>query len=109
MFVLLWWMTRFEAAEIAARGVDVPDDVVARERQATERFQSRAIPSEWPSPSGPASHPYAIEVVDDVVWLRDSGVGVSNGNYYGNNRMAAQVPFALGGAMQADWGGNVGY
>jgi virginiamycin B lyase len=27
---------------------------------------------EWPSPSGPASHPYAIEVVDDVVWYNES-------------------------------------
>ena len=33
----------------------------------------------------------------------------ANGNYYGNNRMAAQVPFALGGTVQTDWGGNVGY
>jgi hypothetical protein len=33
----------------------------------------------------------------------------ADGNYYGNNRMAAQVPFALGGTVQTDWGGNVGY
>ena len=33
----------------------------------------------------------------------------ADGNYYGNNRMAAEVPFALGGTVQADWGGNVGY
>jgi virginiamycin B lyase len=26
----------------------------------------------WPSPSGPASHPYAIEVVDDVIWYNES-------------------------------------
>jgi virginiamycin B lyase len=26
----------------------------------------------WPSPSGPQSHPYAIEVVDDVVWYNES-------------------------------------
>lgn len=32
-----------------------------------------------------------------------------DGNFYGNNRMAAQVPFALGGTVQTDWGGNVGY
>ncbi|HEY3519107.1 MAG TPA: hypothetical protein VGL98_18800 [Gammaproteobacteria bacterium] len=32
-----------------------------------------------------------------------------DGNYYGNNRMGAEVPFALGGTTQTDWGGNVGY
>jgi virginiamycin B lyase len=26
----------------------------------------------WPSPSGRASHPYAIEVVDDVIWYNES-------------------------------------
>jgi hypothetical protein len=33
----------------------------------------------------------------------------ADGNYYGNNRIAAEVPFALGGTVQTDWGGNVGY
>src|SRR5688572_15693684 len=28
----------------------------------------------------------------------------ADGNYYGDNRMAAQVPFALGGTVQTDWG-----
>jgi virginiamycin B lyase len=28
---------------------------------------------EWPSPSGPKSHPYAIAVVDDIVWYNESG------------------------------------
>lgn len=32
-----------------------------------------------------------------------------DGNYYGSNRLAAKVPFALGGTQQTDWGGNVGY
>jgi virginiamycin B lyase len=27
---------------------------------------------EWPSPSGPASHPYAIEVIDDIIWYNES-------------------------------------
>ncbi len=27
----------------------------------------------WPSPSGPQSHPYAIEIVDDVIWYNESG------------------------------------
>jgi virginiamycin B lyase len=30
--------------------------------------------TEWPSPSGPRSHPYAIAVVDGVVWYNESGV-----------------------------------
>ena len=33
----------------------------------------------------------------------------TDGNYYGDNRMAAQVPFLLGGTVQIDWGDNVGY
>ena len=28
---------------------------------------------EWDSPSGPDSHPYAIAVIDDVVWYNESG------------------------------------
>ena len=27
---------------------------------------------EWPSPSGPLSHPYAIEVIDGIVWYNES-------------------------------------
>jgi virginiamycin B lyase len=27
---------------------------------------------EWRSPSGPRSHPYAIEVIDDVIWYNES-------------------------------------
>lgn len=33
----------------------------------------------------------------------------ADGNYYGGNRLAATVPFELGGTAQTDWGGNVGY
>jgi hypothetical protein len=33
----------------------------------------------------------------------------TDGNYYGNNRVSAEVPFALGGTVQTDWGSNVGY
>lgn len=29
---------------------------------------------EWPSPSGVDSHPYALAVVDDVVWYNESGM-----------------------------------
>lgn len=28
---------------------------------------------EWPSPSGPKSHPYALAVIDDIVWYNESG------------------------------------
>jgi virginiamycin B lyase len=28
---------------------------------------------EWASPSGPKSHPYAIAVIDDIVWYNESG------------------------------------
>ena len=27
---------------------------------------------EWPSPSGPQSHPYAMEVIDDIIWYNES-------------------------------------
>ena len=27
---------------------------------------------EWPSPSGPKSHPYAIVIVDGIVWYNES-------------------------------------
>lgn len=33
----------------------------------TERFR------EWPSPSGPDSHPYGLVVVNDVIWYNESG------------------------------------
>ncbi len=29
---------------------------------------------EWDSPSGPNSHPYAIAVIDDIVWYNEAGV-----------------------------------
>jgi hypothetical protein len=41
-----------------------------------------------------------------------TGVGIgftADGNYYGDNRMAAIVPFNLNGTVQTDWGGNVPY
>lgn len=30
--------------------------------------------TQWNSPSGPASHPYAIAVIDDVIWYNESGM-----------------------------------
>ncbi len=32
------------------------------------------IVKEWDSPSGPSSHPYAIAVIDDVIWYNESGM-----------------------------------
>jgi hypothetical protein len=32
-----------------------------------------------------------------------------DGNYYGDNRIAALLPFSLGGTIQTDWGGNASY
>ena len=29
---------------------------------------------EWPSPSGPKSHPYALAVIDDIIWYNESGM-----------------------------------
>jgi virginiamycin B lyase len=29
---------------------------------------------EWPSPSGPTSHPYAMAVINDVIWYNESGM-----------------------------------
>ncbi len=29
---------------------------------------------QWDSPSGPTSHPYAIAVIDDIVWYNESGM-----------------------------------
>jgi hypothetical protein len=40
------------------------------------------------------------------------GTGIeflADGNFYGNNRMNATVPFNLGGTTQTDWGGNVSF
>ena len=41
-----------------------------------------------------------------------ASVGIAfdeDGNFYGDNRMAAAIPFQLGSTAQTDWGGNVGY
>jgi hypothetical protein len=46
----------------------------------------------------------------DASLLTHVGIGFTrDGNYYGDNRIAATVPFNLNGTVQTDWGGNVGY
>lgn len=39
---------------------------IGRYNPQTNKFK------EWPSPSGPKSHPYAIAVIDNVVWYNES-------------------------------------
>jgi virginiamycin B lyase len=64
--------------ETTVRRLDIADDgmiwYVNSSLGRLGRFdpQSGEI-KEWPSPSGPDSHPYAIAVVDDIVWYNESG------------------------------------
>lgn len=53
-------------------------------------------------------------IADRIVESAQSRISVgirfqSDGNFYGDNRMQATVPFDLGGTTQTDWDGNVGY
>jgi virginiamycin B lyase len=48
--------------------VDSGHGEIGRFDPRTETFK------QWPSPSGTASHPYAIDVVDDIVWYNESDV-----------------------------------
>ncbi len=41
---------------------------IGRFDPSTGRFK------EWDSPSGPDSHPYAIAIIDDVIWYNESGM-----------------------------------
>ncbi|HEX5049724.1 MAG TPA: hypothetical protein VFX89_21600 [Gammaproteobacteria bacterium] len=34
---------------------------------------------------------------------------LASGNFFGNNRLSASVPYETNGTQQTDWGGNVGY
>ncbi|HEX5049726.1 MAG TPA: hypothetical protein VFX89_21610 [Gammaproteobacteria bacterium] len=36
-------------------------------------------------------------------------VFLASGNFFGNNRLWAEVPYELNGTQQTDWGGNVSY
>ena len=72
------------AVDVEAREVGIvrsPD----RDRRTPESVATdRPVPGvldpltretrEWPSPSGPTSHPYAIAVIDDVIWYNESGM-----------------------------------
>jgi virginiamycin B lyase len=65
-------------AETTVRRLDIAGDrmiwYVNSSQGRLGRFDPRtgAI-EEWPSPSGPESHPYALAVVDGIVWYNESG------------------------------------
>ncbi len=64
--------TRIRRLDVASDGtiwyVNSTMGRVGRLDPATGEYQ------EWPSPSGPDSHPYAIAVIDDVVWYNESAM-----------------------------------
>ena len=64
--------------EIPAGGLDIADDgmiwYVNSGRGQLGRYNPKTGEiKEWQSPSGPKSHPYAIVVVDGIVWYNESG------------------------------------
>lgn len=61
------------------RRLDIADDGSIWFVNSGEGKLGRYNPSsdevqQWDSPSGPQSHPYAIVIVDDMVWYNESGV-----------------------------------
>ncbi len=50
----------------------------------------------------PPPGPFAGPSTYGITFLED-------GNFFGNNRLSAQVPFDTNGTVQTDWGGNVAY
>ncbi|WP_348814397.1 hypothetical protein NFG57_11965 [Halomonas sp. H10-59] len=61
------------------RRLDIADDgmiwYVNSGRGRLGRYDPRSGEvQEWPSPSGEKSHPYAIAVLDGVVWYNESGM-----------------------------------
>ncbi|MEM0930556.1 MAG: hypothetical protein AAGI89_14810 [Pseudomonadota bacterium] len=65
--------------ETTARRLNIDDDGLiwyvssCRGRLGRHDLESGAF-KECPSPSGPSSHPYAIAVVDGMIWYSESGV-----------------------------------
>jgi hypothetical protein len=54
----------------------------------------------------------AIRLSDGTTTSPRAGVGIAfsaDGNFYGNNRLAAVLLVAAGGTVQTDWGGNFAY
>jgi len=65
--------------ETTVRRLDIDEDGVIWYVNSSQGRLGRYDPEsgdidEWPSPSGPASHPYALAVVDGIVWYNESGV-----------------------------------
>ncbi len=61
------------------RRLDIDDEGVIWYVNSSQGRLGRHDPAtgeikEWPSPSGPKSHPYALAVVDGIVWYNESGV-----------------------------------
>ena len=61
------------AARHRRRRHDLVRQLVAGPARPATTRQTGEI-KEWPSPSGPKSHPYAIAVVDGIVWYNESGM-----------------------------------
>jgi virginiamycin B lyase len=66
-------------AETTVRRLDLAEDGMIWYVNSSQGRLGRYDPAsgeirEWPSPSGPASHPYALAVVDGIVWYNESGM-----------------------------------
>ena len=66
-------------ATTTVRRLDIAEDGIIWYVNSTMGKLGRYDPKsgaikEWDSPSGPKSHPYAIAVVDGIVWYNESGV-----------------------------------
>jgi virginiamycin B lyase len=65
--------------ETTVRRLDIAEDGMIWYVNSSQGRLGRYDPktgaiTEWPSPSGPDSHPYAIAVVDGIVWYNESGM-----------------------------------
>jgi virginiamycin B lyase len=65
--------------ETTVRRLDIAEDGTIWYVNSSQGRIGRLDPAsgeikEWPSPSGPQSHPYALAVVDGIVWYNESGM-----------------------------------
>lgn len=70
---------RLPEPEATTRRLDLADDGMIWLDNSAQGRIARFNPEtgeikEWDSPSGPRSHPYALEVMDGIVWYNESGV-----------------------------------
>jgi len=66
-------------SETTVRRLDIASDGMIWYVNSSQGRLGRMDPEtgeakEWPSPSGPKSHPYALAIIDDIVWYNESGV-----------------------------------